>query len=407
MATTPLSHLGALPVSEFMRDYWQQKAVFIPRALKGWRATLDGNDLAGLALEDSVESRLIIEKPTGNPLLSQWQMEHGPLAESRFDTLPSSHFTLLIQALDQICPSVHALLNQFRFIPNWRIDDVMASVAPTGGSVGPHFDYYDVFLLQATGTRRWQLGQTCTAESPLLADCPLKILTEFDSHAQYTAEPGDLLYIPANVAHWGIASSDDCTTYSIGFRAPSYSDILLDLSQEIASTLSPDIRYQDPSSALYSGGHDSGDISRAVAEDIAERCRAYFTPECVAHWLGKRLTESKRCAPEVTTDEFTYQGLILAADARAAYTQIDNLSGDNLGCSPQNPQRGRAKAAECATVFINGEQWQTSLSLARALCNYTEIQPDLFCADDQAIINQWIDHGYLHLPDSANASAHR
>ena len=403
MTTTPLSHLGTMPIAEFLRDYWQKKPLFIPQALSGWEAPLDGNDLAGLALENSIESRLIIEKTSQDPLNSQWQMEHGPLAEERFETLPESHFTLLIQALDQICPELHQLLNQFRFIPNWRIDDIMASVAPTGGSVGPHFDYYDVFLLQATGTRRWQLGQQCTTESPLIADCPLKILSEFETQAEYLAQPGDLLYIPANTAHWGVAQSDDCTTYSIGFRAPSYSDILLDLTQDIASTLSPDIRYRDPTTGRFSGGQDCGEISHAVAIDIAEHCKSYFTPERVAAWLGKNLTESKRCAPEVTTGDFETEGLILAADARAAYT----LSAPNEEQPSGSKTAGDQPNNLCATVFINGDQWQASLHLARALCNYTVIQPEHYCPDDQAIIKQWIDHEYLNLPDSAHASPYR
>ncbi|BCD98874.1 cupin domain-containing protein [Marinagarivorans cellulosilyticus] len=404
MTAPPLNHLGAMPVSEFLRDYWQQKPLFIPNAIPGWEAPLDGNDLAGLALEHSVESRLIIEKTSKDPLCSQWAMEHGPLAEERFDTLPSSHFTLLIQALDQICPELHQLLNQFRFIPNWRIDDIMASVAPTGGSVGPHFDYYDVFLLQATGTRRWQLGQQCSSASPLVPDCPLKILTAFESQAEYIATPGDLLYIPANMAHWGVAQSDDCTTYSIGFRSPSYSDILLDLSQDIASTLSPDTRYRDPALNPF-GSQDCGEISPAVAQTIAEHCQSYFTPERVAAWLGKSLTESKRCAPDVTTAEFDTDGLILAADVRAAYTQ--NKQGHSSEPLTSQNVHGNTNAnAKCATVFINGDQWQTSLSLARALCNYTIIQPEHYCSEDQAIIEQWIDHEYLNLPDAAHASTH-
>lgn len=389
-----------MPVQDFLRDYWQQKPLFIKNALAHWQAPLDGNELAGLALEESIESRLIIEQTGKNPLKSQWQLEHGPLAEERFATLPPSHFTLLIQALDQICPEIHDLLQQFKFLPHWRVDDIMASIAPTGGSVGPHFDYYDVFLLQGTGNRHWQIGQKCSEQSPLLTDCPLKILTEFDTQTQYLAQPGDLLYIPANIAHWGIAATDDCTTYSIGFRAPSYSDILLDLSQDIASELSADIRYRDPVNLQANLG---GEITQQVIAQIAERCRSYFTPERVGQWLGCHLTEEKRCAPDVTTGEFNADHLVLAANVRAAYTVnpdtpkpqgTSNYSRHNsTTTNPENPTKNAQ-----ATVFINGQSWQTSLTLACALCNYAAIEPQHYSADDHAVITQWIDHGYLNLP---------
>ncbi|MDZ7924832.1 MAG: cupin domain-containing protein [Marinagarivorans sp.] len=387
MNTIPLRFLGDLPVEAFLRDYWQQKPLFIKNALGDWKAPLDGGDIAGLALEESVESRLIIEKTTSNPLKSQWKMEHGPIDEERFDTLPENHFTILVQALDQMCPEVHALLNQFRFIPNWRLDDVMASVAPTGGSVGPHFDYYDVFLLQATGTRQWKIGQTCNAQSPLQDDCPLKILTDFDTQAEYTAEAGDLLYIPANVAHWGVSQSDDCTTYSIGFRAPSYSDILLELSQELASQLSNDVRYRDQANGFSdNANYNPGEIPHAVAREIAERCQALFTPEKVAAWLGKYLTEAKRDTPEITTSESEPEAMVLAVNARAAYTQADASNNPIL-----------------ATVFINGQSWRVSLALAQKICSYTTICPSDYPQADQTAINEWIENDYLNLPNTTDS----
>lgn len=385
-AVKPLSHLGHLPVQTFLNDYWQKKPVFIPQAIPHWQAPLDGDELAGLALEHSIESRLIIETPSSNPLKSQWHMEHGPLPEERFGQLPPSHFTLLIQALDQICPQINQLLNDFKFLPHWRIDDVMASIAPTGGSVGPHFDYYDVFLLQGTGSRQWKIGQQCTSESPLAPDCPLKILTEFNEEAQYLATPGDLLYIPANTAHWGVAASDDCTTYSIGFRAPSYSDILLELSQEIASELSADIRYRDPENLPANLG---GEIPQSVIHTIAQRCQDYFSPNNVANWLGQHLTEQTREAPEVITGEFKSETYVLAPTMRAAYTQYQPTQAN---------QDGNTANTQQALVFINGQQWQTSLSLACALCDYTVIEPSNYSAQDCAAIQLWIEHGYINVP---------
>lgn len=394
MKVSPLTHLGNIPIQDFLNDYWQQKPLFIKNALVDWQAPLDCNDIAGSALEESVESRLIIENTSSNPLQSHWQMEHGPLPEERFANLPESHFTLLVQALDQISPEMHELLHRFRFLPNWRLDDIMASVAPKGGSVGPHFDYYDVFLLQATGSRQWQLGQHCHSQSPLQANCPLKILTEFDTQASYLAEPGDLLYIPANIAHWGVSQSDDCSTYSIGFRAPSYSDILLGLSEDIASQLSADKRYRD----LAAGTVDMinpGLISAQVIEHITQECHALFTQQRVGEWLGQHLTELKRSSPQITTREIINTGADANADEtmKEEHTDAWVLSSDVRVAYIIDPQN-----EDGATLFINGQPWVTSLSLASAISGYTPICPSNYSASDRAVIEQWIHDGYFSLP---------
>lgn len=380
-----------MPVSQFLADYWQRQPLFVANAFADWEAPLDSGDLAGLTLEESVESRLIIETPSKNPMASHWQLEHGPLAETRFDSLPSSHFTLLVQALDQICPEVRELLDGFRFIPNWRLDDIMASAATTGGSVGPHFDYYDVFLLQATGTRRWQLGQMCNHDSPLLQDCPLKILTEFNGHSTFETQPGDLLYIPARMAHWGVASSDDCTTYSIGFRAPSLQDILLDLSQSIAAELPPHLRYQDSPetiAAFNQSAFNPGHLNPIIAEEITAKLHQLITPAKVLDWLGSHLTEASRQAPEVTTGDFERHIGTLAPHVRASYTD----SGAHLNNDDD----------KTASVYLNGDKWSVSIDLARAICSYTVIDCSQFTAQDQGAIQQWVNHGYLTLQDSAD-----
>jgi 50S ribosomal protein L16 3-hydroxylase len=153
MTITALTHLGDMPVDIFLRDYWQKKSLLIRGAFPHFTSPIDGDELAGLALEEEVESRLILEKGK-----TPWELRHGPFDEKTFTQLPETHWTLLVQAVDQWVPEVNELLEYFRFIPNWRIDDIMISFAPDQGSVGPHFDYYDVFLLQGLGKRRWKLG---------------------------------------------------------------------------------------------------------------------------------------------------------------------------------------------------------------------------------------------------------
>ena len=169
----PLTILGGISAREFMRDYWQKKPLLIRQAIPDFESPLSPDELAGLALEEEIESRLVIEHGE-----QPWELRRGPFAEDAFADLPERDWTLLVQAVDQFIPEVAELLEQFRFLPSWRIDDVMISFAAPGGGVGPHFDNYDVFLLQGHGQRRWRLGQMCDADSPLLDHPELRILAD-------------------------------------------------------------------------------------------------------------------------------------------------------------------------------------------------------------------------------------
>ncbi len=220
--------LGGLSADEFLTDYWQKKPLLIRNAIPEFVSPLTADELAGLSLEDGIESRIVVEQGQTGP----WELQSGPFDESIFQQLPESHWTLLVQAVDLWVPEVKELLGQFTFLPPWRLDDVMVSYAPKGGSVGPHFDYYDVFLLQGQGQRHWQIGGLCDAQSPRLSDTPLRILSEFNKEEEWVLNPGDMLYLPPRLAHWGVAKND-CLTYSVGFRAPSMVDMLGDLTTEL------------------------------------------------------------------------------------------------------------------------------------------------------------------------------
>ena len=190
-----------------------------------------------LACREDVESRLIRGSGT------HWQLDHGPFRKSDFKRLPKTEWTLLVQSLNHFLPEADALLAHFDFIPHARLDDLMVSYAVPGGSVGPHFDSYDVFLLQGQGHRRWQIGtQTDLA---LLDDAPLKILRHFDAEDEWVLGPGDMLYLPPHVAHYGVAE-DDCMTYSIGFRAPTTEELAQGFLMHLQDTLKLEGRYADP-----------------------------------------------------------------------------------------------------------------------------------------------------------------
>ncbi len=259
---TTLSRLGDISIDDFLETVWQKKPLYIPKALEHF-PQLDPNILAGLALEEDVESRLVVQSSVSTSDKNHWQLEHGPFPESRFESLPKTHWTLLVQAVDHLLPEFAALLRQFEFIPRWRLDDIMVSYAVDQGSVGPHFDYYDVFLLQAEGVREWQLGQRCDGSSPLIEGAELKILQQFETHQTIRTEPGDLLYIPPNVAHWGVAEGE-CMTYSIGFRAPSCAEAFTSFGDYLLEQYGEDDRYVDPGRHLSR----TGAISTSEVDNI-------------------------------------------------------------------------------------------------------------------------------------------
>ena len=372
--TSPLTHLGDMPIETFLRDYWQKKPLLIRNAFPDFESPLDGDELAGLSLEEEVESRLILEKGK-----TPWELQHGPFTDETFAALPESNWTLLVQAVDQWVPEVNELLNSFRFIPNWRLDDIMVSFAPDQGSVGPHFDYYDVFLLQGLGKRRWKIGQECTAESPHLEDVQLNILQEFNSQDEWVLEPGDMLYIPPGVAHWGVAEGD-CMTYSIGFRAPNHADILTELTQDIASSLTNDVRFTDPTLQLQ---NNPGEINSAAIAQIQTIIQQHCNAENITRWFGKHMTERKYIDME------TEDNLLDSDEWEEALTE-----GELLWRHPA-ARLAFHSDAQGTQLFADGTALHCSRPLAELICaeveiNWEMLKPLLQDETDKATIKQLV-----------------
>lgn len=283
----------------FLRDHWQKQPLLIRNPWARWHNPLEPDELAGLACEEGVESRLIVQ--SGGDQREGWTVEHGPLPEDRFATLGRDPWTLLVQAVDHHAPQVAALLPPFRFIPNWRVDDIMVSYATDGGGVGPHFDQYDVFLIQGLGRRRWRLGQRCDADTPLLAHGDLKLLAHFDVESEWVLEPGDILYVPPGLAHDGIAVGDDCMTYSIGFRAPARSELIADWADDVLERLVEDDRYADPDLPLRD---NPGEIADAELERLhAMMLEAMGDRRAFARWFGRYNSLSKYAEADWRPDE--------------------------------------------------------------------------------------------------------
>ena len=273
-----------LDIKDFLKNHWQKKPLLIRSAFPDYSSPISAEELAGLACEDFIESRIISEQKKS----PKWLLENGPFAESRFTTLPKSHWTLLIQGLNKIFPVFDDLLHEFNFIPSWRVDDLMASYAAPDGSVGPHTDQYDVFLLQATGRRKWMISEEPVNEDNFETNIPLKLIKEFKAESEWVLEAGDMLYLPANVAHYGIGL-DDCMTFSIGFRAPSHAELLSAYVDEHITDLTDNLRYCDPE---LSPDQNNGEISSNVIEKIQNLLLSQFSDTSkVEDWFGRFITE--------------------------------------------------------------------------------------------------------------------
>jgi 50S ribosomal protein L16 3-hydroxylase len=343
--------LGGLSAEIFLRDYWQRKPLLIRQAFPGFESPLSPDELAGLALEDEIESRIVLEHGS-----HPWELRRGPFLESDFQNLPERDWTLLVQSVDQFIPEVGELLKAFRFLPSWRLDDVMISYAAPGGGVGPHYDNYDVFLLQGHGRRRWKLGQQCTSDADMLDNPDLKILAEFQTQEEWVLEPGDMLYVPPGLAHHGIAE-DECMTYSIGFRAPSHQEVLVHFTDFLAQFASDDKRYGDAGMRPVNEPAELDDASigrvQAILREAAE------DRDALAVWFGRFMTEPR------------YPERVQAQEIDAEELEALLHQGYGLVRNPSSRLAYRIEAGSLI-LFASGEHCLLPASLAprvRLLCN--------------------------------------
>lgn len=327
----------------FLKRYWQRKPLLLRQAFPGFRDPITPEELAGLACEQEVESRLVFAEARN------WRLRNGPFAERDFTTLPDRNWTLLVQAVDQWVPPVKQLMQSVPFLPSWRVDDIMISYATPGGGVGPHFDYYDVFLVQGLGSRTWRIGQHCSAADELRTDSGLKLLSRFDQQAEYELHSGDVLYVPPGVAHWGI-SQDNSLSYSIGFRAPSAADLLLGFSDHVADRLTADQRYTDPALQATPA---AGEISATALQQAHRSLLALLDDKAaLAQWFGTAMTQPRY------PDAITPRRRLTPAAQNATQYRLHPAS--RVAWLQQD---------ESLLVFADGDcsQWPTSTAL-RKLC---------------------------------------
>lgn len=381
-ANTPRTLLGGLTPAQFLSRHWQKSPLLIRGALPDFVSPLEPDDLAGLACEEGIEARLVEEQGPDKA----WQVSHGPFDDATFSRLPESGWSLLVQAVDHYVPEVSELLEQFDFLPRWRLDDVMVSYAPPGGSVGAHVDQYDVFLLQAGGQRRWQLGGNPGTDAALIAGIDLRILETFtvEPGQDWVLEPGDMLYLPPGVAHHGVSQSDDCLTFSIGFRAPSADEIVTAFADYVGEQLGDSQGYGDPDlqPSLRAGEIDDMAVSRVRALLL----EAIDRPDQIAQWFGRAMTQPKYLDQLVPNETPTRP-----ADLRAALEH-----GTTLVHSLGSRFAWRQLDGDRATLFADGDAVVCTPALASFIAANAVIGRDLLAfADGERVAAALLDSGSL------------
>jgi len=284
--------INELSEQAFLNQYWQKKPLLIKRGFSDFKDPLDANELAGLAMEDSIESRIITNHN------QQWQSHQGPF--ENFEILTDEHATLLVQSVDHWHPEAAQLLEPFRFIPNWRIDDLMISYSTPGGGVGPHLDQYDVFIIQGEGKRHWRVGLPDASLKQFAQNKSLLQVEAFTAVIDCVLEPGDILYIPPGCPHEGCAI-ENALNYSVGFRAPNQQDLLSSFADHIIDTESGQKRYTDHTLTLRDS---KGELTQSEVDKVKTLMQALIENDSLfKNWLGNTLSQPKHdmdLAPEET-----------------------------------------------------------------------------------------------------------
>lgn len=339
---------SGINVSDFLTNYWQKKPLVLRNALPEFTNLLSAEELAGLAMEEEIDSRMVFRTPEKPPF---WHLKNGPFVEKDFRNLPKTHWTLLVQGVDRVVPELALLFNHFDFIPQWRVDDLMISYATESGSVGPHYDNYDVFLYQAKGSRKWSLTSKHCNPDNCLPDIPLRIMQTFDVEEEYILEEGDMLYLPAHIGHYGTAIGTDCITYSFGYRSYSDQEFWDSFGDFCAEKKVSKSLYRDPNWTTLQG---TSEIPLEALENAKKVMQAMLEDKSqLTSWFGCYVTrldeQAETLLPMPIEKSLAHfikkmeqsEGFVRNSCCRFAYHLLPD--------------------APFITLFINGIEWNTEM----------------------------------------------
>ncbi|MFJ1268035.1 JmjC domain-containing protein [Legionella lytica] len=363
-----------ISLKTFLSEYWQKKPLVIRNALPNFVNPLSPDELAGLALEDDVESRMVWETPEQNPA---WRLKRGPFTEQDFSSMPQTHWTLLVQGVDRLIPEVYTLLDHFDFLPQWRIDDIMISFAALNGSVGPHYDNYDVFLYQAQGRREWSLTTKECNQDNYIKDLELRIMERFAVEEQIILEEGDMLYLPPHVGHYGISRSEACMTYSFGYRSYQGQEVWDSIGDFVSEKGAFTDLYQDPD---WSDLKNTSEITQPAWQSAQKLLQKLISDDKIMKsWFGCFATRLDQNAEQqlpmpLEDDELgdlpsfieeLQAGLTLVRDASCRFAYVEEDSG------------------RINQFYINGCEWDiagVTSELLRELANHRMINTSPYLA---------------------------
>ena len=356
-----------MPPAQFLRGFWQKKPLLIRGAFAAKNDWIAPNDLAGLACEELALSRIVQHDPKRD----SWTVRNGPFTEKDFAKLPKKNWTLLVQDVDKWDTDVARILDAFSFVPSWRVDDVMVSYAEDRGGVGAHVDHYDVFLIQGIGQRRWRIDARKHDRYEFRDDVELKLLRKFTPTHEWILEPGDVLYLPPGIAHEGTAVGE-CMTFSVGMRAPSNAELVLDFAEFLAEPLGDDLRYADPN---LTSAVDPNEIT----DDALKRARASMPQfanvdkSTLAAWFGKFITRYR-----AAHDAAPPPRQITAAQL------VSKLSNHGIVRNPWS-RMAWARDGRNALLFVAGESFGCAMNVAKLVAGTKEIGGDALLEHKRAL----------------------
>ena len=377
--------LGMSP-AKFLRDYWQKRPLLIRNAFPGFVSPVSPEDLAGLACEESALSRIAAyDRAT-----DAWSVRSGPFDEAEFPGMPHHDWTLLVQDVDKWDPDIRALLDDFDFLPRWRMDDIMISFAAPGGSVGAHIDQYDVFLLQGLGHRRWMIDTAPNPDETYLDNVPLRLLKHFVPTHDWVLKPGDMLYLPPGVPHHGVAE-DACMTISVGLRAPSSAELLGDFVDTLTCDADEAVRYADPDLAPAKDGHEIDAAAMGRAIEALNKLRMN-DPERLGDWFGRFISLYRSAGVPLDPDPPQSR-----MDVEAALQQ-----GAVLARHPwtRAAWRRSTELKRIGKLYIGGRVHALPLADARALAAAQQLDADGYAAlspDGRTLVLDLLAEGHYHL----------